>query len=206
MIIHNVEQNSDEWFAARAGLPTASEGSKLVTSKGEPSKQMPEYAIQLAADLYAGEPLDRWKGNEWTERGHEMEDRARAFYENSFEDREVSKVGFITDDDGRAGASPDSMVDEDGMLEIKCLKASTHVKLIVFYERNKRLPSDYIVQPQFQMLVAEREWNDMLFWHPELPALIVRQQPDEKICINLGLQISSCIDERDKVIGILNQY
>ena len=210
MIIHDVEQGSDEWHAMRAGMPTASEGSKLVTAiKAEPSKQMPDYAVQLAADLYAGAPQDRWEGNKWTERGKELEDAARAYYENTFPDRSVTRVGFVTDDDSRYGCSPDSLVDEDGLLEIKCLKATNHVKVLMFMERNRVgliLPAEYILQPQFQLLVTERDWCDVLFWHPELPAVIVRQTPDERIVVNLRLQIESCISERDRVIDVLQRY
>lgn len=208
MIIYdNVEQGSDEWHELRAGTPTSSEFSRLVTSKGDPSKQMIDYAIQLAADMYAGSPQDRWEGNRWTERGHEMEDSARAYYENTFDDREVTRVGYITDDDGRMGTSPDSLVDSLGLLEIKCLKATTHVKVLLYLEKNGgRLPPDYVVQPQGQMLIAERQWCDVLFWHPELPAAIKRCTPDERIVINLSLQIGSCISERDRVIDVLQRY
>jgi hypothetical protein len=217
LIIHDVEQGSDEWHALRAGKPTASEFKSLVTTKGEASKSMAAYAIQLAADLYAGEPLDRWAGNEWSDRGHEMEDRARAFYENTFADREITQVGFCTDDHELYGASPDSMVqgytsaertelhsDGTGLLEIKCLKASRHVGVLVFYDRNSKLPSDYLMQPQGQMLVCERDWCDVLFWHPELPPLMVRQRPDDKIFGTLRHQIDACIIERNRVIEILN--
>lgn len=204
MIIHNdIEQGSEEWHALRAGIPTASVASKLVTSKGEPSKQMEALALELAVDAYAGEPVDAWEGNKWTERGHEMEDRARAYYENTFPDREVTRVAFITRDDGLAGCSPDSLVDDDGMLEIKCLKGTNHAKVLVHYSRYSRLPSDYIAQPQMQMQIAERKYCDSLFWHPDLPALIIRNTPDEKIQINLRLQIMSCIDARDKVLEVL---
>lgn len=212
MIIYdNIEQGSDEWHALRAGTPTSSEFSKLVTSQGVPSKSMPDYAVQLAADLYAGAPQDRWQGNEWSDRGHELEDAARAWYENTFPDREVTRVGYITDDDGRMGCSPDSLVDWDGLdwgglLEIKCLKATRHVKVLMYLEKNERLPPDYVVQPQGQMLIAERGWCDVLFWHPELPAVIHRVEPDEKIVINLRLQIEGCITERDRVIDVLQRY
>lgn len=207
MIIYdNIEQGSDEWHELRAGMPTSSEGSKLVTSQGVPSKSMPDYAVQLAADMYAGAPQDRWEGNRWTERGHELEDAARAYYENTFPDREITRVGFITDEDSRKGCSPDSLVDWDGLLEIKCLKATTHVKVLMYLSTKGRPPPEYAVQPQFQMLVAERHWCDLLIWHPELPAAIYRFEPDEKIIINLRLQIESCISERDRVIDVLQSY
>ena len=206
MIIHEVEQNTDEWHVLRAGKPTASDAKKLVTSKAEPSKQMADYAIQLAADLFAGEQVDRWEGNQWTERGHELEDRARAYYENTFEDRMVVQVGFITDDDERYGCSPDSLVDADGMLEIKCLKATNHCKVLMHFDKNNTIPANYIAQPHMQMLVAERKWNDMLFWHPELPPLLYRVGYDERFEVNLTLQIGSCLDERDRIIEVLNRY
>lgn len=167
---------------------------------------MPEYAIQLAADLYAGEPVDRWEGNKWTERGHEIEDAARAYYENSFPDRLVTRVGFVTNDDGTAGASPDSLVDADGLLEIKCLSAVRHIKVMAYVEKHHHAPSDYIAQPQGQIYICEREWCDLLFYHPELPAIVLTQRPDGKIVLNLQLQIGSCITERDKIIDMLNRY
>ena len=206
MIIHEEEQGTDEWHALRAGLPTASEADKLVTSQGAISKQMDGVALQCAVDLYAGEPLDKWAGNEWTDRGHEMEDRARAFYENTFSDRIVTQVGFITTDDNSAGASPDGLVDEGGMLEIKCLKATSHAKVLIAYERNGKLPATYICQPQMQMLVAERAWCDMVFWHPELPALIVRHLPDDSIITPLRVQIAKCITERDTIVRTLRAF
>jgi hypothetical protein len=207
MIIHNVEQNTDEWMELRAGKPTASMAASLVTSKGEPSKSMPEYAMQLAADLYAGVAgLDQWRGNAATERGHEMEDRARAYYENTFPDREISRVGFVTDDDEAYGCSPDSLVDDDGVLEIKCQQAKGHVATLLHYKKHGHQLSTHVAQPQAQILIAERDWADLLYWHPELPALLIRCEPDEKIIVNLRLQIASCIDERDRVIKILNEF
>ncbi len=206
MIIHDMQQNTPEWDAIRVGKPTSSEFAKLVTSKGDPSKQMPDYAVQLAADLYAGQALDRWEGNQWTERGHNFEDAARAFYENSFADRLVTRVGFITDDAELYGCSPDSLVDDDGLLEVKCLSARHHVKALMYYDKNQRLLPEYVVQPQGQMYIAERDWCDSLFWHPELPAMIVRNLPDEKIVINLRLQIMGCIDQRNRVLETLANF
>ncbi len=70
MITHNVEQSSPEWFALRAGIPTASNFSKIVTSAGKESKQRKSYATKLAADMYAGKILDQYS-NEHMERGIE---------------------------------------------------------------------------------------------------------------------------------------
>ena len=132
MIVHDVPQNSDDWLALRAGKPTASSFSKLVTSAGTESKSMPEYAISLAGELYAGKPLDAFEGNKWTERGHELEDAARAKYE-MMRDIDAVQIGFVTDYDLRYGCSPDSLIADDGMLEIKCLKAENHIKALMYY-------------------------------------------------------------------------
>lgn len=201
ILYHDVEQGTDEWFALRAGVPTASEFSKLVTGTGKASTQVDAYAHQLAAERFAGEPLDRWEGNQWTERGHEMEDRARAWYENTFPDRSITCVGFITD--GLAGCSPDSLVDDDGLLEIKCLKASSHVGVIMYYERMKKLKPDYVPQTQGQIMIAARAWCDILFWHPDLPPLLLRQRPDDSFHSMLAAQLVKCIEVRDNALEVL---
>ena len=56
------------------------------------------------------------------------------------------------------------------------------------------------------MIVAERDWCDVLFWHPELPAAVHRVEPDERLIVNLRLQIEGCISERDRVIDVLQRY
>ncbi len=214
MIVHDVGQNTDEWFEIRCGKPTASEFSKLVTSKGEPSKSMPKYAIQLAAEGYAGEPVDRWEGNQWTDRGHEMEPRARAHYQLEHPNYKVTQVGFITHDELECGASPDSLVDANdggetisesdfGVLEIKCQKAERHIETLMYYDKNGRMPPAYVQQTQGQMFVTGMAWSDLLFWHPDLPALTIRTRPSDEIFTNLSLQIHSCIDERDRIIAML---
>ena len=127
MIVHNVEQGTPEWFALRAGKPTASEFSKLITSTGEPSKSMAGYAITLAGEMYAGKPLDAWEGNAYTERGKILEADARRAYA-FLNDVEPETVGFVSNDAVQYGCSPDSLINREGILEIKCLKAENHIK------------------------------------------------------------------------------
>lgn len=147
MIIHTCEQNTEKWLALRAGKPTASNFSKLVTSSGGESKSMPEYAVTLAGELFAGKPLDAFEGNKWTERGHELEDSARAKYELR-NDCETVQIGFVTDELETHGCSPDSLIGDDGMLEIKCLKAENHIKAIMYYNKHNKSPTTYIPQVQ----------------------------------------------------------
>jgi len=146
MKIIECEQNSDEWMLARNGIPTASNASKLITSKGEPTtgKGLTDYAKTLAADTFAGKPIDHWEGNIYTERGHEVEDEARSWYAME-RNADLVQVGFCTDDLGLYGASPDSLVGDDGVVEIKCLPKG-HMDAILYWQKNNRPPTTYIPQ------------------------------------------------------------
>lgn len=204
MKTHEVEQGTPEWHALRAGKPTASEFSKLVTSKGEPSKSMSDYAATLAAEAYAGEPVDAWEGNKHTDRGKELESEAMALYEFR-EGVDVERIGFVTDDKEEHGCSPDGLVGEDGMVEIKCLMAKNHVKAIIYYQKNGRCPTDYVQQAQGQMWICGREWVDVVFYHPVLPVLIIRQTPDAEIVAGLVEQLPKVMAERETVLAAIQK-
>lgn len=205
MIIHDCEQGTPEWNALRLGLPTASMFSKLLTTKGEPSKSANEYAISLAGEVYANKPeLDAWGGNSYTERGKELEDQAIALYEFD-RDVTVERVGFVTDDVGDAGCSPDGLVNDDGMVEVKCLKAENHIKAILFHKKNGRCPSTYVLQTQGQLMICERQWSDLIFFHPDLPLLVIRQLPDGNLQSALTGQIQAVRKERDAVLATLHE-
>lgn len=204
MILHDVTQRSPEWYALRLGKPTASEFSRIVTSDGDRSKSASGYAIQLAAELFAGKPLEAWEGNQWTERGRDLEDEAIARYEFQ-SDLETRPVGFVTDDAGMVGASPDRLVGDDGLLEIKCLSAGRHIAAILYFERNGHCPPDYVQQTQGQILVCQRQWCDLVFYHPELPMLVLRRTRVHRIHDALIKGIASVISERDEVLASLRK-
>ena len=201
MIVHDTEQRSEDWYSLRAGMPTASNFSLLVTSKGEPSKSMPTYAITLAAEMYAGEPVDPFAGNNHTERGLELEDAAIATYE-FMRGVTVERVGFVTDNDNQEGCSPDGLV-EDGLVEVKCLKAENHIKALLYYQKNGVCPTDYVQQTQGQMMICERKWCDLIFYHPQLPFLVIRQTPNETLFTALRRQLTAVRAERDRVLAAL---
>ena len=204
MILHDVEQRSPEWDALRAGKPTASGFSNLVTSKGEPSKSLEPYALTLAAELYAGKPVDAWEGSWWMKRGAEIEGEALSFYA-FMSDADTNSAGFVTDDAKEIGCSPDALVGGDGMVELKCLKAETHIKTILYYRKEGRCPTDYVQQTQGQMMICERGWCDLVFYHPDLPLLIVRQTPIKAIVDGLRAAIPGVLARRDEVCAILNE-
>lgn len=196
MIIHDCEQGSDEWLSLRAGIPTGSEFSNLITSTGKLSSSMNDYAMFLAAEKFAGKPLGEFSGNNDTRRGQELEPEARADYAFTY-GRQIEEVGFITDDLCRYGVSPDGMVEEDGLAEIKCLKTKNHVKAIVHYNKYGTPPSGYYPQSQGQLLVTGRKWCDMVFYHPDLPMVVARVLPDYKYIQVLKAQLKAVEAKRN---------
>jgi hypothetical protein len=201
MLVHDVEQNSDEWYALRAGIPTASNFKTLVTPKGKKSTQISAYAYALAAEKFTGAQVDAFFGNTWTDRGHEMEKLAYDYYSYINIDK-VKKVGFVTSDSGDLGCSPDALVLDDGLLEIKCLKAENHIKCLMAIAEGE-CPSDYYPQVQGQIMVTERAWCDLLFYHPELPSKVIRVKGDLDMQILLSEQLKAVKDLRDEAYGML---
>lgn len=198
------KQNTPEWIALRCGVPTASEASNVITGKGEKSDGLKDYAKRLACDLYAGKNVDAWEGNRYSDRGHEIECEAAAAY--AFRtDAEVQEVGFFTTDDKRYGASPDRFVGEDGLLEIKCFP-KLHADALIYYSRHKKCPPSRLPQVQMQMWICEKAWCDLMFYHPDLPTLIIRQEPDPKMVRALKMQLAAVIAERDKIVTILRGF
>lgn len=187
MKVHDVEQNSDAWLGLRLGIPTASEFGKIITSTGKPSTQAAAYQDRLIAEWLTGASVDGFS-NKWTDRGHEIEPEARAFYAME-RDMEVSTVGFITRDDGLAGASPDGVVEVGGLLEIKSPAAHTQVKYLL----GEKVPTEYRVQTQGQLYIAERDWSDFLSYHPDLPPVLIRVERDEPFIKALREQLDKFI-------------
>lgn len=201
-IFHNCEQNSDEWYALRLGVPTASEFKKVLSGTGKVSTQLLGYAQQLAAEIIAGEPVDIWEGNEYTERGHELEDKARELYE-FMTGNDVTECGFVTN--GDFGASPDRLVGDDGLLEIKCLKGQRHVAACMYIESKGKVQPDYYSQLQGQLLVTGRKWADIVFYHPQLPHAEIRIHRDDEFIAALIEQLNKLIETRDKIVETLNE-
>lgn len=199
MQIHKVEQRTAEWFALRAGTPTASEFSKLVTGTGKASTQVKGYAARLAAEKFAGGELEKWEGSQWTVRGAEMEPEARAAYELLGAD--VEEVGFVTNHG--AGCSPDGLVGDEGLCEIKCLSPEKHVLALAYHAKHGRAPVDYIPQVQGQIWLCQRKWCDLYFYHPKLPELCIRVESDSDYQSTLAEQVEAVLSERDRLVQIL---
>lgn len=204
MIVHAVTQNTPEWFAIRRGMPTTSMAASLVTSTGMPSDGMKDYAIQLAMEKHSDEAC-KFKGNKHTDRGHELEPVACADYQMTY-GVEVRHVGIITDDLQLYGSSIDGLVGDTGGLEIKCLSWKEHYKVMSYYKTHDRAPSTYIPQTQGELFVCELDYVDLYYWHPELPAVCIRQYPDKKIVTMLKRQLRAVLAERNVILETIENY
>ena len=193
MKVLNFEQRSPEWFAARIGIPTASNFADIMTTKGEPSKQREKYLLKLAGEKVSGTVQETFKSAAM-EHGIITEDEARKMYE-LVSGNTVEQVGFCVSDDGY-GASPDGLIGEDGCLEIKCPMIHTHVKYLL----DGTLPTEYFQQVQGQLLVTGRKWCDFVSYFPGLKPLIVRVEPDKKFHATLHNSLVVFIEELNLII------
>ena len=191
-----VQQGTEEWLRARAGIPTASEFDRIVTSGGKPSAQSRQYLCRLVAERVIG--LSMEDPNEWMQRGSAIEREAVAWYELE-RGLTTTEVGFVTTDDGRWGCSPDRMVGNDGLLEVKCPAAATHIRYLL--DGGPGLA--YRPQTQGQMLVAGRRWVDFVSYCPGLPPLLVRLLPDDdyqEVLQDSLVTFSSDLDDAEKLV------
>jgi putative phage-type endonuclease len=187
-------QGTPEWLAVRLGKITGSRADEIITNKtAKPSASMAKYAYDILAEEIAGRPLDD-QSSSFMERGKEMEDEARAWYEFD-QDVEVERVGFVVRDDGKAGCSPDGLIGDDGVLEIKCPEASNHLAFLLGNPADNK----YYQQMMFVLWVTERQWVDFVSYCPGLPAALVRFKRDEKFIAAL----SACVDA---MLALLDQH
>ena len=188
--IFNCEQGTPEWFEARRGIPTASRFSDIL-AKGQGITRR-KYLLTLAGEAITGEVAESYS-NAHMERGHAMEADARNLYAFA-QDVEPELVGFMRR--GRAGASPDSLVGTDGLLEIK--SKLPHLLLDVL-DKGK-LPSEHVAQVQGQLWVSGRQFCDFVAYWPKLPLFCIRVERDEKYIETLAQAVADFVGELDTYI------
>jgi len=180
ILYRDIQQGSAAWLELRAGIPTASNFHRILTPSGKPSTQATDYLHGLLAERMMGHPLVEHVSL-WMQRGQDLEAEAVLYYELQRECA-TERLGFCTNDAGTIGASPDRLVGEDGLLEIKVPKDSTHVGYLLAEPVDKA----YYPQIQGQLWIAERQWLEILSYHPELPPALVRVERDEDFIARLA--------------------
>lgn len=187
MIFHDVRQGSEAWQKLRCGIPTASSFDRIITPKTrKPSAGMKAYAMELCAERLMGYPLEPVT-TALMERGISLEERAVQSYAFS-RDVEPVRVGFVTNDEGTVGVSPDRLIGEDGLLEAKAPAPSTHVKYLL-----GGLDDDYRCQLQGQLWIMERQWVDIVSHCPGLPDAIVHVERDEEFIAALAAAVNELL-------------
>jgi hypothetical protein len=173
MIHLDVAQNTPAWEELRVGIPTASGFENIITASGKPASRAKLYRNQLLTEWWYNTPIDWSGGNQFMERGKELEPKARAYYQFQHGAR-VRNGGFCLRDDRMAGCSPDGLIAEARGLEIKCPGAHTQIGYIL---DPRKLAADYHVQVQGSLnITGLPEW-DLLAFHEELPPVELTVKP-----------------------------
>ena len=185
IIIDTFDQRSPEWMAARAGNPGASSVSKIITSTGQISKQRDEYLYQLAGEAITGKCEEGFQSQAMLQ-GSEREEAARALFEMIY-GVEVRQVALVYKDEFKLfHCSPDGLVGENALLELKNPMLKTHV----WYLLDGKLPSDYFGQCQMEMYVCERELCYFMSAYEAMPPLIIEVRRDERFISLLAKALS----------------
>lgn len=169
-IITDIEQGTPDWLSLRLGLITCSE-IKTIRANGAGAQT---YINGLAYERITGESAKVFAGNEWTERGHELEGVARDLYSVKT-GRIVDQVSFIKNHG--FGYSPDGIIGEAfGAIEIKSKQPAEQVKIL----RSGEIPKDHHDQLDGALLCGELEWVDFVSYCPNLPIFIKRVYANER--------------------------
>ena len=200
-----VEQRSEEWFAARLGKVTASRVADVIAkTKTGYSASRDNYMAQLICERLTGQQGESFT-NAAMQHGTETEPLARSAYENR-RSLLVKEVGFINHPRiEMSGASPDGLVADDGLVEIKCPNTATHIDTLL----SQKVPTKYITQMQWQMLCCQRKWCDFVSFDNRLPEnlqLFVQEvEFDPEYCAMLEKEVSQFLAELDSKVAKLKE-
>ena len=204
-IITDIEQGSSAWLAMRLGKVTASKMKDLL-SKGRglaPSKTAETYMMELIAERLTGEvkPFFENDAMRW---GTETEPQARSMYEVNNGFVSVKEVAFVEHNEF-IGISPDGLVGDDGLLEIKCPNTTTQIKRALSNDYS----ADYKAQIQMQLWVTERKWCDFVSFDPRLDCaagyLQQRVERDEEYIEEMKTKVYAFVEKMNELIEQLTK-
>lgn len=181
-----VVQRSRPWWKVKGEKATASDFHRIVTPTGQLSKQSRDYAYWLLTQMMLGRPIET-EETKYMTRGTLLEDQAIADFE-LIEDVGTEPGGFITNDAETIGVSPDRLIGDNGILEIKCPAPWTHMASLVEQKTEGHKP-----QVQGQLWIAEREYVSILSYHPELPSIVTKCGRDDKYIVLLSRAVEEFV-------------
>jgi putative phage-type endonuclease len=198
-----IEQGTPEWFAQRLGKVTASRVADIIAkTKTGVAASRGNYLAQLVAERLTGQAADSFKSGAM-QHGTETEPMARMAYETET-GQMVTEVAMIQHPKiEMAGASPDGLVGEDGLVEIKCPNTSTHIATLMA----DKAPSGYMAQMQWQMACTGRAWVDFVSFDPRMPEdmqLFIKRVPrDEKLISEYEAEVIKFLAEVQETVDKL---
>lgn len=200
MQIISCDQGSPEWFAARLGIPTASEFHTVLAKgrDGGASLTRKTYLLKLAGEIITGDPMDNYS-NSHMERGKSMEDEARDCYA-FMKDVEPERVGFIVN--GRKGCSPDSLIGARKALEIKTKLPHLLIELLLKDE----FPPEHKAQCQGILWVAERDEIDIGVYWPKMPLFVKTATRDDLYIKQLSDAVDRFNDELAETVTRIRRF
>ncbi|MFW0778395.1 MAG: lambda exonuclease family protein [Rickettsiales bacterium] len=202
-IITDIEQGSEEWHALRYGWITASRFKDVMSNGrgGAESKTRKSYMLHLAAECLTDMRVEAFT-NEHMEWGTQTEPQARSMYELE-SGNEVHQVAFIRHGRLKAGCSPDGLIGDLGMIEIKCPKTTTQIETHL----SGKMPAQHKAQVQGQLWVSGREWCDFVSFDPRINGsatyFCTRIERDEDYIAELSQKVESFEIELKELIGKL---
>ena len=200
-----MEQKSEEWFKARLGKVTASRvADVLAKTKTGYSASRDNYMAQLVVERLTNTQAETFT-NAAMQWGTDQEPFARAAYEVS-QNVMVEETGLVDHPTiPMAGASPDGLIGEDGLVEIKCPNTATHIDTLL----TQTVPAKYITQMQFQMACTGRQWCDFVSFDPRMPAkaqlFVKRVIRDEAFIKEIETEIKKFLAEVTAKVEQLNK-
>lgn len=200
-----IVQGSPDWFALRCGRVTASRVSDVIAkTKTGWGASRANYMAQLVAERLTGVVQESYT-NAAMQWGTDMEPEARNAY-SFYADADVVAVGFIDHPKiSMTGASPDGLVGDDGLVEIKCPNTATHIETLL----DGAVPAKYVTQMQWQMACAGRKWCDFASFDPRMPEemrLFVQRVPrDDRQIAEIEHAIVAFLAEVDAKVSELKK-
>lgn len=182
-IYNDLQQGTEEWLKVRLGKFTASSASTIAVN----GKGLETLIFEKAEELISGQIKEGYKNADML-RGNELEPKARNLYELETENI-VNQVGFVELDE-YIGCSPDGMIGNDGLMEVKC----PTFRVYYDYLTTGLVDKGYMWQMQMQMYVTERKWCDYVVYNPlfkKTPIIIKRIERDENAInkLQVGLEM-----------------
>lgn len=201
--IIDVLQGSEEWMAARVGKASASRiADVMAKTKSGYSTSRANYAAELVAERLTGTKAEKFTSSAMAH-GTEQEPAARTMYE-FMRDVTVKEVGVVLHDRiEMACASPDGLVGDDGLIEIKCPLTATHIETLL----GGPIDGKYMKQMQFQMACTGRLWCDFVSFDPrmsgDMQIHIQRVPRDGVMIVEIEREVSAFLSEVDATVAKL---